>query len=201
MFNVVVVFTWRQHIGLLHVAQHFCQSILVASEKSHFRFSSWLGYFGILHFNWTLTHEKRGLYNDSSGSIWREICFYICLTVVLWLIEVSRNIAVLNDILFQFKLSKSDVEIAQQIHYVWGGIALEKGQRWFEKIRSGDFNLEDASSSGRPTAIRDDDLKTFLEVHPVREIEEGPGDSKTAITCGLKCLGKEKKLENVVPHD
>lgn len=43
------------------------------------------------------------------------------------LIEVSRNIAVLNDILFQFKLSKSDVEIAQQIHYVWGGIVLEKG--------------------------------------------------------------------------
>lgn len=58
-------------------------------------------------------------------------------------------------------------------------------QPWFEKFRFEDFKVEDAPRGDRPTAIKDGDLKAFLEVNPsqtVHKIAESLGVTKTAKT-------------------
>ncbi|KAK5641046.1 hypothetical protein RI129_009593, partial [Pyrocoelia pectoralis] len=70
-------------------------------------------------------------------------------------------------------------------------------QQCFQKFRYGDFSFEDAPRSARPTVIQDNDLKTLVEADPsqtVVGIAEELGVSHTAVTDGLKRIGKVKKL-------
>uniref|UniRef100_A0AAF5DET3 Mos1 transposase HTH domain-containing protein n=1 Tax=Strongyloides stercoralis TaxID=6248 RepID=A0AAF5DET3_STRER len=49
---------------------------------------------------------------------------------------------------------------------------VRKCQRWFVKFRSGDFDLSDASRSGRPITVDNDILQAIVEANPYQTIKE-----------------------------
>jgi [histone H3]-lysine36 N-dimethyltransferase SETMAR len=75
-------------------------------------------------------------------------------------------------------------------------------QRWFNKFRSGDTNLQDKSSSGRSPAIDNDVLKSLIESNPRQTTRELAMildvDNKTAYN-HLRQIGKVKNWENGFP--
>jgi len=48
---------------------------------------------------------------------------------------------------------------------VYGDNAVSESvcRKWFARFRSGNFNLEDAPRSGRPSEINDDEIKALIE--------------------------------------
>ena len=47
--------------------------------------------------------------------------------------------------------------------YGEGAVTDGKGQKWFVKFHAGDFSLEDALRSGRPTEKDSDQMETWVE--------------------------------------
>ena len=44
-----------------------------------------------------------------------------------------------------------------------GAVTDRMCQKWFVKLRVGDFSLEDAPQSGRPAEVESDQIKTLIE--------------------------------------
>lgn len=77
-------------------------------------------------------------------------------------------------------------------------------QRWFTKFRAGDFDLNDAPRSGRPTEVDDDKIKALIESNPrytTREIVETLNIHHSSVHDHLKKLGYVSKLDISVPHE
>ncbi|XP_066253847.1 uncharacterized protein [Euwallacea similis] len=73
----------------------------------------------------------------------------------------------------------------------------------FAKFRSGDFDIDDASRSGRPTEINSSDVKAIVESDPsqsVREIATKLNISHTSVEKHLHQLGYVSRLNVWVPH-
>ena len=69
----------------------------------------------------------------------------------------------LSDFLYEFKLNQGPAETARKINQAFGNDTV---RRWFAKFRFGNFSLEDEPRSGRPTIIKDEDLRTLVEFSP-----------------------------------
>lgn len=80
-------------------------------------------------------------------------------------------------LLFYFRKGKNARQAYEKLRKVYGDNALQERQcqRWFTKFRTGNFNLNDALRSGRPTEVDDDKIKALIESNPrytTREIAE-----------------------------
>ena len=76
-------------------------------------------------------------------------------------------------------------------------------QNWFLRFRSGDFDLKDASRSGRPTEVDDGKIKAMIENDrrsTTQEIAEKLNISHTRVERHLKQLGYVNKFDIWVPH-
>ncbi|XP_076047479.1 histone-lysine N-methyltransferase SETMAR-like [Oratosquilla oratoria] len=76
-------------------------------------------------------------------------------------------------------------------------------QKWFKKFRSGNFNLEDAPRSGKPSAFDEDALNQLLHEDPrqsTRELEQAIGYDHATVARHLQKMGKVQKLGAWVPH-
>uniref|UniRef100_A0AAF5D0J7 HTH_48 domain-containing protein n=1 Tax=Strongyloides stercoralis TaxID=6248 RepID=A0AAF5D0J7_STRER len=78
---------------------------------------------------------------------------------------------------YEFKLNRSAAQTARNINEVWGQGSVSECtvQRWFQKFRRGEFDLDDEEGRGRPPAIDDDELNALVEKNArttVRELAE-----------------------------
>ncbi|UYV68122.1 hypothetical protein LAZ67_5003114 [Cordylochernes scorpioides] len=66
---------------------------------------------------------------------------------------------------FAFHRSQKAAEAARYICYLYGkGVIGERAaQKWFEKFKNGDLDLEDTPRSGRPSEFDEEHLKTPLK--------------------------------------
>jgi histone-lysine N-methyltransferase SETMAR len=107
---------------------------------------------------------------------------------------------------YEFHRGTSASETARRINDVYGdGAAKENIVRfWFQRFRSGNFNLQN-KPRGRPeTNVDNEELRTILEVDPSQSTSElavGCGVSDKTVLIHLKQSGKVKKLEMWVPHE
>ncbi|KAJ0183742.1 hypothetical protein K1T71_000165 [Dendrolimus kikuchii] len=81
----------------------------------------------------------------------------------------------------------------------------KEGMRfWFQRFRSGNFDLQN-KPRGRPeTKVDNAELKAIVEADPSQttfEIAAGCGVSDKTVLIHLKQIGKVKKLERWVPHE
>lgn len=67
-------------------------------------------------------------------------------------------------------------------------------QRWFQKFRNGDFNLEDNERSGRPSILDDDHLRTGIEEDPCLTIGEREHLKKIGKNLAIWKMGSECSL-------
>ncbi|XP_025266855.1 histone-lysine N-methyltransferase SETMAR-like [Camponotus floridanus] len=92
----------------------------------------------------------------------------------------------------------------EKLRKVYSDDALQERQcqNWFKKFRAGDFNLKDATRSGRPTEVDDDKIKALIKSNPrytTREIAETLKISQKSVH--LKKLGYVSKIDVWVPHE
>ncbi|KAM5277668.1 histone-lysine N-methyltransferase SETMAR-like isoform 1-T1 [Hipposideros larvatus] len=59
---------------------------------------------------------------------------------------------------------KNVCQACEKLHKVYGDNALQECQyqRWFMKFRAGEFDLNDAPRSERPTKVDDDKIKALI---------------------------------------
>ncbi|XP_076047342.1 histone-lysine N-methyltransferase SETMAR-like [Oratosquilla oratoria] len=76
-------------------------------------------------------------------------------------------------------------------------------QKWLKKFRSGNFNLEGASRSGRPSAFDEDALNEPIQEDPrqsTRELEQAIRYDHATVARNLQKIGKVQKLSAWIPH-
>ena len=106
--------------------------------------------------------------------------------------------------LYYFRKGKNVVQARKKLYDVYGEESLTERQcqNWSARFSSGDFDLEDAPRSGRPTEV-DDKIKAMIENNrrsTTREIAEKFSISHTYVARHLKQLGYVNKLDIWVPH-
>ena len=110
-----------------------------------------------------------------------------------------------NILLYCFRKCKNVVQARKKLYDIYGEKSLTERQcqNWFARFRSGDFDLEDAPRSGRPTEVDDDKIKAMIENNrssTIREVAEKFNISHTYVERHLKQLGYVNKLDIWVPH-
>lgn len=107
---------------------------------------------------------------------------------------------------YEFHLGTSAAETARRINNAYGEATAKENtvRYWFQRFRSGNFDLQN-KPRGRPeTQVDNEELKAIVEADPSQttsELAAGFGVSDKTILIHLKQIGKVKKLEKWVPHD
>jgi len=109
-------------------------------------------------------------------------------------------------LLYYFKKGKRAAEAHKKICGIYGDDALTERvcQKWFAKFRSGDFDVNDAPRSGRPTEINSSDVKAIIDENPfqsVREIAATLNISHTSVENHLRQLGYVFRDNVWMPHE
>jgi len=107
---------------------------------------------------------------------------------------------------YEFRRGTNAAQTARNINDIFGkDVANERTvRRWFEKFRSGDFDLEN-EPRGRPeTKVDNDELKVVVEAdtsQTTRELAARFDVTIPTILNHLKQINKVKKLDRWVPHE
>lgn len=107
---------------------------------------------------------------------------------------------------YEFKLGRSAAQTARNINVVWGEGSISECtvQRWFQKFRVGDFDLEDKEGRGRPSVVDHDHLRALVEDNPrktTRDFAREVSVDHSTVVRHLEQIGKVKKLDTWVPHE
>ncbi|CAK9796551.1 Histone-lysine N-methyltransferase SETMAR [Anthophora plagiata] len=107
---------------------------------------------------------------------------------------------------YEFRRWTNAAQTSRNVNEVFGkDVANERTvRRWFEKFRSGDFDLQN-EPRGRPESkVDDNQLKAVVEANPsetTRELAARFEVTIPTILSHLKAIGKVKKLDRWVPHE
>ena len=86
-----------------------------------------------------------------------------------------------------------------------GGVAKENTVRfWFQRFRSGNFDLQNKPRGRLESKVDNEELKAIVDADPSQttsELAAGCGVSDKTVLIHLKQIGKVKKLERWVPHE
>ncbi|CAK9801874.1 Mariner Mos1 transposase [Anthophora plagiata] len=77
-------------------------------------------------------------------------------------------------------------------------------KKWYQRFKSGNFNLEDEELTGAPKKFKDEELEQVLAENPTQAQEELAtliGITRQSISLRLKKLGKIQKLGRWIPHE
>ena len=119
--------------------------------------------------------------------------------------QVDKNKHFRHHLLFAFNQGAKATEAAREICAVYGegAIAERTARYWFAKFKSGNFDLKDASRSGRPSEFDEVRLNQLLHEdarQTTRELAERIGFNKSTVAEHLQSMGKVQKLGAWVPH-
>ena len=98
--------------------------------------------------------------------------------------QVDKNEHFRHHLLFAFNRGAKATEAAREICAVYGegAIAERTARYWFAKFKSGNFDLKDASCSGRPSEFDEERLNQLLHEdarQTTRELAERMGSNKS----------------------
>ena len=107
--------------------------------------------------------------------------------------------------LYYFKKSRNATETQKKICAVYGEGAVtdQTCQKWFAKLRAGDFSLDDAPRLGRPVEVDTDQIETLIENsqhYTMPEIANILKISTSSIENHLQQLGYVNSFDVWVPH-
>jgi len=83
-------------------------------------------------------------------------------------------------------------------------LSIRTAQRWFNRFKNGNFELDDLPRSGRPPELDMHVLQQFIEEDPrltTRCLAERLGCSHTTVESRLRELSKTWKYGVCIPHD
>jgi len=117
----------------------------------------------------------------------------------------DRKVHYRHFMLLCFNSGKNASKTHDELCSVYGenAVSLRVCYQWFSKFRSGNFSIEDAPRSGRPTVIKNDQVKQIVDQNPqltTRQIADIASVSKSTISRHLKEIGYVSKLDVWVPH-
>ena len=117
----------------------------------------------------------------------------------------GQNIHFRHLLYFAFRRGQNTTEAVRGICTVYGEdvISNRAGQRWFSKFKNGDFELEDAPRSGRPSRFDDDRLMELLKEaghQTSQELAEKMGCCQRTIINHLRSMGYTQKVGAWVPR-
>ncbi|GFV37242.1 histone-lysine N-methyltransferase SETMAR [Trichonephila clavipes] len=108
-------------------------------------------------------------------------------------------------LLFYYRKGKNAVQVRKKLTDVYeeGVLTVLQCQNWFAKFRSSNFDVEDATRSGRPVEADKDAIKALVDANrriTTREIELRLNLSNSPVYDHLKGFGFSLKLDVWVPH-
>ena len=119
---------------------------------------------------------------------------------------VPEKVFLWGVLLHYFNMKKNAAESHRILVEVYGEHALAEQtcQKWFARIKSHDFGLEDEERPGQPKKFEDEELEALLDedgCQTQEELAESLGVTQVAITKRLKAAGYIQKQGNWVPHE
>jgi len=82
--------------------------------------------------------------------------------------------------------------------------AIRTCQEWFQRFKSGDFDVNDKHRSGQPKKFEDEELQALLDQDSAQTQEQltaSLGITQKAISLRLKAMGKIQKEGEWVPYE
>ena len=109
-------------------------------------------------------------------------------------------------LLHEFRLGRKATGEARNICSMMSEdtLSIRTAQHWFNRFKSGNFELNDSRHSGRPLETDVDVLKQLIEEDPrltTRSLAERLGCSHTIVETRLSELGKTWKYGVWIPHE
>ena len=119
-------------------------------------------------------------------------------------IEIDRD-TLRTCLFYEFRLGEKETVAHRRLCQAFGeGVVSEKTCfNWFNRFKSGDYNMDDKPRSGRPPELDDKALRQLVEADPrltARELGVIFGCSHSAIEHHLSVIGKVSKLGSWIPH-
>ena len=108
-------------------------------------------------------------------------------------------------LLFYFNMKKSAAEAHRIISGTYGEATISERtcREWFQRVKNGDFVVEDRHSGGREKVFEDAELEALLSedsCHSQEELAVSLRVTQQAISKRLKELGMIQKEGHWVPH-
>lgn len=109
----------------------------------------------------------------------------------------EKRVHLRHILLFYFYQGKNAAQAKQKICDVYGAEAITTTScyNWYARFRSGNFNVEDAARSGRPSSIENDQILELIKVDrhlTAREIAEKLGICHSNVALRLQQMGLGK---------
>lgn len=109
-------------------------------------------------------------------------------------------------LLFIFHLKKKATEAHQMLVDAYGNDApsLRTCQEWFQRFKSGDFDIEDKDRSGQPKRFEDEELQALLDEDDAQTQEQLAASlnvTRQAVSLRLHAIGKIQKEGKWMPHE
>lgn len=109
-------------------------------------------------------------------------------------------------LLFLFHLNKKATDAHQMLAQAYGDAApsIRTCQEWFQRFKSGDFDVKDKDRSGQPKKFEDEELQALLDEDSAQtqeQLAESLGVTRQAVSLRLHALGKIQKEGKWVPYE
>lgn len=119
---------------------------------------------------------------------------------------VPENSHLREALIFCFHLKKKAVEAHQMLVEAYGEHAYSKSQceRWFQKFKSGDFDVRSEERGHAPKKFEDTELQALLDeddTQTQQHLAEQLNVDQRTVGRRLKAMGKILKVGRWVPHD
>ena len=107
-------------------------------------------------------------------------------------------------LIFCFNLKKTALQTLRMLSSTYGEAALSEGtcREWFQRFKSGDFDIQDRCGGGKEKIVEDSQLEALLAEDSCQmqeKLAESLGVSQKAISKRLKAMGIFQKQGNWVP--
>ena len=122
-------------------------------------------------------------------------------------LEIWRKKQHLREVLLShFFAEKTAAESHRLLVELYGELALARTQcfKWFQRFKSGDFDISDKERSGQPKKFEDEELEELLDQDSCQtqsELAESLGVTQAAVSKRLNSLGFIQKLGSWLPHE